>query len=382
MKLGTKIALMLTALVVITVGAVALYGGTLLTYSTQAASKTYNSLDREEDQIIEATDPFTILLMGVDMDQETRGDAWEGGRSDSMILVTVNPKTKKTTMMSLTRDIMVEIANSDGSSAGTTEKLNHSYAYGQAPMAIATIEKMMDIKIDRYVQINMDGLMELVDVLGGIEVNNTLGFPISIEAQEPAYTATVEPGVQLINGSQALVYARMRYDDPEGDLGRQKRQREVIRALLKKLLNLDGVTQYQSILDAMANNMQTDIAINPSTIPSLLGYRDSLDTIETYQLDGEGEMVDGLSYQIPTNEHLLAMQNVIKSSLGLPTSTELTTNVKTLESLFGLGSSVTVVDAYTGDRTEATLEPSTDSSSDTGTEESSEPPTDATAYTE
>lgn len=382
MKLGTKIALMLTALVVITVGAVALYGGTLLTYSTQAASKTYNSLDREEDQIIEATDPFTILLMGVDMDQETRGDAWEGGRSDSMILVTVNPKTKKTTMMSLTRDIMVEIANSDGSSAGTTEKLNHSYAYGQAPMAIATIEKMMDIKIDRYVQINMDGLMELVDVLGGIEVNNTLGFPISIEAQEPAYTATVEPGVQLINGSQALVYARMRYDDPEGDLGRQKRQREVIGALLKKLLNLDGVTQYQSILDAMANNMQTDIAINPSTIPSLLGYRDSLDTIETYQLDGEGEMVDGLSYQIPTNEHLLAMQNVIKSSLGLPTSTELTTNVKTLESLFGLGSSVTVVDAYTGDRTEATLEPSTDSSSDTGTEESSEPPTDATAYTE
>ncbi|TCD45659.1 LytR family transcriptional regulator [Streptococcus sp. X16XC17] len=359
MTIGKKIAWMMAALVVLTLGAVALYGGTLLNYSNQAASKTFKSLGREEDKVIEATKPLTILLMGVDMDQATRGGDWEGGRSDSMILVTVNPKTKKTTMMSLTRDIMVELANPDGTSAGTTEKLNHSYAYGQAPMAIATIEKMMDVKIDRYVQINMDGMMELVDALGGIKVNNTLGFTISIGAQEPAYTATVDPGEHLVNGNQALVYARMRYDDPEGDLGRQKRQREVIQALLHKLLNLDGITQYQKILDAMANNMQTDIEISTGTFPSLLGYRDSLNTIETYQLDGEGEMVDGLSYQIPTNDHLLEMQNVIKSSLGLPTSTELTTNVKTFELLFNQPSSISVTDVYTGQRTEATLAPET-----------------------
>lgn len=106
-------------------------------------------------------------------------------------------------MMSLTRDIMVEIANSDGTSTGTAEKLNHTYSYGQAPMTIATVEKMMDIKIDRYVQINMDGLVSLVDALGGITVNNTLGFPISISSHEPDYTSTVDPGKRLVNGNQA-----------------------------------------------------------------------------------------------------------------------------------------------------------------------------------
>ena len=354
MNIGKKIFLMLLAIIVLSVGAAGLYATTLLDYSTEAISKTYKKRKSAvNDQVIEASQPFSILLMGVDVDAATRGGGWEG-RSDSMILVTVNPKLKKTTMMSLTRDIMVEIANEDGTSSGTTEKLNHSYSYGQDPMTIATVEKMMDIKIDRFVKINMDGLMSLVDALGGITVNNTLGFTISIAAQEPAYTATIPPGKHLINGNQALVYARMRYDDPEGDVGRQIRQREVITAIVKKLLQLDGFTQYKKILDAVSTNLQTDIEFTTGTLPSLLGYRDSLNTIETYQLDGEGEMVDGLSYQIPTSEHLLKMQNVIKSSLGLPTSTELKTNVKVYENLFGLSNPITVIDAYTGYTTTGT----------------------------
>lgn len=354
MKIGKKIGLMILAILVLSVGAAGLYAATFLGYSTDAFSKTYKKRQSAEgDKIIEATKPFSILLMGVDVDTATRGGGWEG-RSDSMILVTVNPKLKKTTMMSLTRDIMVEIANEDGTSSGATEKLNHSYSYGQDPMTIATVEKMMDIKIDRFVKINMDGLMSLVDALGGITVNNTLGFDISIADREPAYTATIPPGKHLINGNQALVYARMRYDDPEGDVGRQIRQREVITAIVKKLLQLDGFTQYKNILDAVSTNLQTDIEITTGTLPSLLGYRDSLGTIENYQLDGEGQMIDGLSYQIPTSEHLLEMQNIIKSSLDLPTSKELKTNVKVYENLFGLTNSITVIDAFTGEVTEGT----------------------------
>lgn len=355
MKIGKKIALMILAIVILTVGAVAAYGTTFWNYSTKEISKTYKTIDSETetDNIIQATQPFTILLMGVDVDAATRGGGWEG-RSDSLILVTVNPQTKKTTMMSLTRDILVEIANPDGTSTGTAEKLNHTYSYGQAPMTIATVEKMMDIEIDRYVQINMDGLVSLVDALGGITVNNTLGFPISISAQEPAYTSIVDPGVQLVNGDQALVYARMRYDDPEGDVGRQKRQREVIEAIVTKLLQLEGFTQYKNILDAVSSNLQTDIEINSSTISSLLGYKDSLNTIESYQLDGEGEMVEGLSYQIPTSEHLLEMQNVLKRSLGLPEATSIKTNIRVYENLFGLSNPYTVIDAYTGVETPGT----------------------------
>ncbi|HEM2794064.1 TPA: LCP family protein [Streptococcus suis] len=348
MTIGKKIFLMSLAIVGLTLGAGLIYGASLLNFSTGAISKTYKQLDGEEEITpIDATEPLTILLMGVDMDQATRGGDWEGGRSDSMILVTVNPKTKETNMMSLTRDIMVEIAEANGESSGTVEKLNHSYSYGQAPMAIATIEKMMDINIDHYIEINMDGLVELVDAVGGIEINNTLGFPISISEHEPAYTSIVQPGQQLVNGDQALVYARMRYDDPEGDIGRQRRQREVITAIIKKLLQLDGLTQYKKILTAISNNMRTNIEISPATIPSLLGYKDSVSKLNSYQLRGVDQMVDAIYYQLPTSEHLLEMQNILKKSIGLEEKTDLVTNVKVYEGQMGLPSPINVYDVYT-----------------------------------
>ncbi|HEP1790406.1 TPA: LCP family protein [Streptococcus suis] len=348
MTIGKKIFLMSLAIVGLTLGAGLIYGASLLNFSTGTISKTYKQLDGEEEITpIDATEPLTILLMGVDMDQATRGGDWEGGRSDSMILVTVNPKTKETNMMSLTRDIMVEIAEANGESSGTVEKLNHSYSYGQAPMAIATIEKMMDITIDRYIEINMDGLVELVDAVGGIEVNNTLGFPISISEHEPAYTSIVQPGKQLVNGDQALVYARMRYDDPEGDIGRQRRQREVITAIIKKLLQLDGLTQYKKILTAISNNMRTNIEISPATIPNLLGYKDSVSKLNSYQLRGVDQMVDAIYYQLPTSEHLLEMQNILKKSIGLEEKTDLVTNVKVYEGQMGLPSPINVYDVYT-----------------------------------
>ncbi|HEM5325821.1 TPA: LCP family protein [Streptococcus suis] len=348
MTIGKKIFLMSLAIVGLTLGAGLIYGASLLNFSTGAISKTYKQLDGENEITpIDATEPLTILLMGVDMDQATRGGDWEGGRSDSMILVTVNPQTKETNMMSLTRDIMVEIAEANGESSGTVEKLNHSYSYGQAPMAIATIEKMMDITIDRYIEINMDGLVELVDAVGGIEVNNTLGFPISISEHEPAYTSIVQPGQQLVNGDQALVYARMRYDDPEGDIGRQRRQREVITAIIKKLLQLDGLTQYKKILTAISNNMRTNIEISPATIPSLLGYKDSVSKLNSYQLRGVDQMVDEIYYQLPTSEHLLEMQNILKKSIGLEEKTDLVTNVKVYEGQMGLPSPINVYDVYT-----------------------------------
>ena len=125
----------------------------------------------------------------------------------------------------------------------------------------------MNIHIDRYVLINMKGLVQLVDAVGGITVNNTFDFPISIEENEPEYTAKIEPGVQKINGDQALVYARMRYQDPEGDYGRQKRQREVINKVVEKVLSLNSVRHYQAILKAVSSNMQTNIELTSGSIP-------------------------------------------------------------------------------------------------------------------
>ena len=173
----------------------------------------------------------------------------------------------------------------------------------------------------------------MVDAVGGITVNNTLGFPISIQDQEPFNKITIGVGQQHLNGEEALVYSRMRYQDPEGDYGRQKRQREVIQKVIEKILSLNSVTHYQDILKALSDNMQTNIEITTSTIPQLLGYQESFKNIETHQLRGEDATIEGGSYQIVTSEHMLEIQNLLRTSLGQPKVTELKTNVVLYEEI-------------------------------------------------
>ena len=326
-----KIIGMVLAFLAVTVLGVGVFAYTIYQQGTQTLSKTYKKIG-EETNVIEATEPLTILLMGVDTGNVERTDPWEGN-SDSMILLTVNPHTKKTMMLSLERDILTKIQHKDGQIEEA--KLNAAYAGGGAELAISTIQKMMNIHIDRYIMVNMQGLQQLVDAVGGITVNNTLGFPISISDQEEFNTISIGVGEQTINGEEALVYSRMRYQDPEGDYGRQKRQREVIQKVVEKVLSLNSVSHYQSILKALSTNMQTNIDLSAKSIPSLLGYKDSFKTIESQQLKGEGEMLQGISYQIVSREHMLEMQNILRRSLGQEEVTQLETNVVLFEDLFG-----------------------------------------------
>ncbi|MBM7643461.1 glycopolymer--peptidoglycan transferase LytR [Streptococcus loxodontisalivarius] len=338
MKLGKKILLMLGLIFLTTIVAAGVYVTDALNFSNSALSKTFKEYgDGETSTALQNTKPFSILLMGVDTGDSQRTDTWSGN-SDSMILVTVNPETKTTTMTSLERDILVNITN-DGETYEA--KLNAAYAAGGAELAISTIEGVLDINIDYYMQINMQGLVDLVNAVGGITVTNSFDFPISISENEPEYTATVEPGTHLINGEQALVFARMRYDDPEGDYGRQKRQREVIQKVMAKLLNLNSVASYKKILEAVSANMQTNVALSTSTIPQLLGYSSSLKNITEYQLKGEDATLNGGSYQIATTDNLLEIQNNIKKQLGLTESTAdtLKTTAVLYEDVYGSYSS-------------------------------------------
>ena len=123
---------------------------------------------------------------------------------------------KKAQLLSIPRDTYTEIVGMK-----TYDKINHAYAYGQAKMAINSVEKLFDTNIDFYMEINMSGLMEFVDAVGGIEVTSPLTFTYEGRSFEEGKT-------ELLDGESALRFARMRYDDPEGDYGRQKRQRIVI----------------------------------------------------------------------------------------------------------------------------------------------------------
>lgn len=335
MKLRKKILLMITAIIATTLVALGVYVTSAFNFSTNELAKTFKDYNTSDSEAIKQTKPISILLMGVDTGDSERKSTWQGN-SDSMILVTINPETKTTTMTSLERDVLVTLSGpKDNDMTGVQAKLNAAYASGGAKMAIMTVQDLLDIEIDNYIQINMQGLVDLVDAVGGITVTNNFDFPISIAEKEPEYTATVEPGTHKINGEQALVYARMRYDDPEGDYGRQKRQREVIQKVMKKILALDSVSSYKKILSAVSGNMQTNIEISSSTIPSFLGYTDALSNVETYQLQGEGEMINGTSYEIVSADHLLEIQNNIKKQLGQKESDTLKTTTVLSEDLYG-----------------------------------------------
>ena len=313
---------MFLSLLAVTVVGVGAYGLTILNQSTDTLSKTYKGFG-DENNVIAENKPMTILLMGVDTGSGSREDLWQGN-SDTMILVTVNPKMRETTMMSLERDILTNITE-DGETYQA--KLNAAYSKGGAKLAIKTIQDLMNLHIDRYVMINMQGLVQLVDKVGGITVTNPFDFDISIEENEPEYTAKIPPGRQEINGDQALVYARMRYQDPEGDYGRQKRQREVIKKVVEKILSLDGLSHYQGIIEAISDNMQTNISLSTNSLMPLMGYKDALKTIHSKQLRGEdATLADGGSYQLVTSKHLLSMQNLLRKSLGLDPVKKLKTN--------------------------------------------------------
>ena len=322
-----KILLMFFSLLAVTTIGLGAYGLTILNQSINSLSKTYKGIG-DENNVIAENKPMTILLMGVDTGSGSREDQWVGN-SDTMILVTVNPQTRETTIMSLERDILTNITQ-DGETVQA--KLNSAYAQGGAELAIKTIQDLMNIHIDRYAMINMKGLVQLVDKVGGITVNNPFDFDISIEENEPEYTAKIPPGRQEIDGEQALVYSRMRYQDPEGDYGRQKRQREVIEKIIKKVLTLDGLSNYQGIIEAVSDNMQTNISLDTNNLMNLMGYRDALKNIRMEQLKGEdATLADGGSYQIVTSEHLLKMQNILRKSLGLSPVSKLKTSAVLLD---------------------------------------------------
>lgn len=268
----------------------------------QTVNRTSLKRKSSEKPNIDNAEPFSILLAGVDTGDLGRSDQ---GRSDSMMVVTINPKQKKSTIVSLDRDILAKIVG-----YGTNDKLNHAYAFGGVEMSMDTIETLLDIPLDHYVSINMRGLKDLIDAVGGIEVNNKIDFTLD--------GVHVKKGKQTLNGEKGLAYARMRYEDPEGDVGRQRRQREVVTKILRKAMSIDGVGNYKKILKAVEKNMVTDLSWE-DMMDIGTNYLPAFDTIKQKQLVGKSQMIDEVYYQILGTNELLDIQNVLKKQLGKET---------------------------------------------------------------
>ena len=161
----------------------------------------------------------------------------------------------------------------------------------------------------------MGGLEDLVKSVGGVDVTPPLTFKYG--------SANVKKGVKThLTGKEALSYSRMRYDDPDGDYGRQKRQRQVILAIVKKALSISSVTRFQTILNSVKKNMKTNLTFN-DMLALRFSYKNASHHIKSTTLKGESEMIDGLSYQVASMSERRRVSNKIRKELGLAATTTL-----------------------------------------------------------
>lgn len=288
------------------VAGICAYGIKIYSDANDTVKSVYQSIDRVSTKRttaanIDAQEPFSVLLMGIDNGDLGRGV--EDGRSDTTMVVTINPKEKKSTMISLSRDIYTELVGN-----GTNDKLNHAYAYGQEKMMMDTVEGLLDIPIDHYVCINMKGLKDLINAVGGIEVNNPMEFTLD--------GITVPAGNIELDAETGLAYARMRKEDPEGDIGRQKRQREVVEKVVKKMISINGITQYRKILDAVKDNVKTDLTWD-DMMDIQAKYLPAFKTIDSLQLKGEDMYLNEIYYQSLDPLELFDVQTKLRAQLGL-----------------------------------------------------------------
>ena len=239
--------------------------------------------------------PFYMLLLGVDKD-EARAKGSEYGssegayRSDSIMLVRIDPQKKKATLVSIPRDLRVDMGEYG------TQKINAAYALGGPTLAVKTVQKLSGVKISHYAEIDMDGMEEVVDAVGGVTVN------LGVAVKDPKYTKLDLPaGKVKLNGNKAALLCRARhaYDSyGAGDFYRAANQRAVIAAVAKKVLSSDVATMTKTVT-AMADMVHTDMSA--TDIVSLASDMRGMDTskdIMTGMAPTDSSYISGGWYEI------------------------------------------------------------------------------------
>lgn len=281
-----------------------------------------NANPRSKPVALKNKEPFSVLLLGVDERPE------DAGRSDSILVATVNPIEDSVKLVSIPRDTLVTIPGYG------KDKVNAAFAYGGINLAVETVENYLNIPINFYTKINMEGMVDLVDAVGRINVDNKYAFELD--------GVELDVGNFDLNGNQALQYARMRKQDPAGDFGRQERQKEVISKIVKNALSINSLTNFNKIFNAVGKNVETNFT--GSELWELAkNYASTANNITNLTLEGP----DGFLYYIPSygqdvyvwqpsSESLQEVSNQLRKHLGLTAesipTTDVSTDKKTIDS--------------------------------------------------
>ncbi len=323
---------------------ITLYGGEEpylnLASETKVVKEYSKQMKTEESELLATTksltEPFTVLVLGVDSESTNGLDANAAFNGDTLILVTFNPKTLTATIFSIPRDMYVPIYNASGTSRWYG-KINSSAALGTAA-TIQTIEHLTDIEIDYFVKVNFRGVVDLVDALGGIDVDveapnysyyiHTWGEGRLCEQdslRDFSNMICMNTGWQHLNGEQALAYARNRHGYTESDIARNRHQQQIIEAAAKKVLHNSNLSDFQKLLDTISKNIATNMKTSQilSFYQSLKGMLSNalqgqdFITIQKTQLSYYNLDVNGASCLGYYEGSMQAITKAMKENLGL-----------------------------------------------------------------
>lgn len=293
--------------------------------------KTSEELENINEQLVSSNfnEPFYMMLIGSD---KREGDDEGGARSDTNIVVRVDPTSNQATLVSIPRDTMIDI---DGYG---TNKFNAAYNYGGAAATIREATQLTGVSISHYAEVNFEELVSLVDAVGGVDVmvderiddtdaDNTTDHP-----ENPRII--IEAGEQHLNGEQALVFARSRaYVD--GDFTRTANQRKLIQALVDKVLALP-VTELPGVIQAAAKCVTTDMKVN-DIVSLAQQFKDDGDLLMySAMLPSVTGYVDGVSYVFADEDKVAEMMKVVDQG-GDPSG--ITGSTSKLAQKYGAGSS-------------------------------------------
>lgn len=247
----------------------------------------------------EAKRPYTLLLLGVDQ----RGK--ERGRSDTVILAAVRPADGAALLISVPRDSYVELPGRG------MDKMAHAYAYGEAKLAVETVEELFGVPVEHYAAVNFQGFRDAVDAIGGIE----LPVERDLVNRDPGHEKfVVKAGKPVYSGEEALNFVRFR-EDAGGDISRTQRQKQFLEALLAKATRMGQWTKIPELIDIMGDNFRTDIT--PAELIEQAKWVLSADTrlIYSHTLAGKGRMINSLWYYVLDEEDVARATEWLKAWL-------------------------------------------------------------------
>ncbi|TCW58265.1 LytR family transcriptional attenuator [Bacillus thuringiensis] len=290
-----------------------LLGGTYI-YSQfyNFSDKTYRELERgrksmkREHKISPLKDNISILIMGEDNSETREGEYGKNARSDALMVATINKETAAINLLSIPRDTRVYIPIK-----AKEDKIAHAHAFGGIDSTIDTVEKFLDIPVDYYIKFNFDSFLNLIDTIGGIDVDVPVTFTEQ-DSQDQADAIHLEKGYQHLNGEQALALTRTRHID--NDFMRGQRQLLVIEAIGNKILTINSLSKFNSILDTVSPHMSTNLSTTDmfSIAKTMMDHSPN---INKRQIKCNDKYIDGIYYAQPDKESVQQISKDLKQEL-------------------------------------------------------------------